>query len=248
MSVLQKVNAKKLSLLALMLLLIYPVAIIAARLELTHFRNSFLIFIVAAIVGFIALVLAILKLSQGDDRETRPLLVVLLATLLPLSIMGTHVYKAQSHPFIHDISTDLVNPPQLQAAAKVRLATDHKVEYATADIAQIQMDAYPDIKALVLNLDAQAVFSAAQLLIEKNGWELLASNQQALPYTLEATQSSVLFGFSDDIVVRIKAVEAGENTQTQVDMRSMSRVGKSDMGMNAQRIQAFLTDLQLSLK
>jgi len=244
MSVLQKVAAQKLMMWALLLLAIYPLAIIAARLEIWHFRNSFLLFIVAALVSFAMLTMGLLKLSKGVKSESQALLVVIVVTLLPLSVMGSFVYKAQKYPFIHDISTDLVHAPQLKAAAKARVDSDHSVEYLASEVAQLQQDAYPQLLPLKVTQSPQAVFNAAKGLMLENGWQLMAENNQQSPFTLEASHTSLLFGFTDDLVVRIQATEDG----AVVDMRSMSRVGKSDMGANAQRIQRFLTDLANGLK
>ncbi len=244
MSVLQKVAAQKLMLWALLLLAIYPLAIIAARLEVWHFRNSFLLFIVAAIASFAMLAMALLKLSRGIKSDSTALLVVIVATVLPLSVMGTYVYKAQKSPFIHDISTDMVHAPQLNAAARIRLDNDHSVEYLASDVAPLQQAGYPQLVPLKLAHNAHAVFSAAKRLMQDNGWQLLADNNLQMPFTLEASQTSLLFGFTDDVVVRIQALDEG----TLVDMRSMSRVGKSDLGMNAQRIQTFLEKLALRVK
>ena len=83
------------------------------------------------------------------------------------------------------------------------------------------------------------VLTKAKAIAVQNGWEILAVNDSELPYTLEAVDTSLLFAFKDDVVVRINQIE---NT-TQVDMRSMSRLGKSDLGKNAQRIDAFLSEL-----
>jgi len=244
MSVLQKVAAQKLMMWALLLLAIYPLAIIAARLEIWHFRNSFLLFIVAALVSFAMLTMGLLKLSKGVKSESQALLVVIVVTLLPLSVMGSFVYKAQKYPFIHDISTDLVHAPQLKAAAKARVDSDHSVEYLASEVAQLQENAYPQLLPLKVTQSPQAVFNAAKGLMLENGWQLMAENNQQSPFTLEASHTSLLFGFTDDLVVRIQATEDG----AVVDMRSMSRVGKSDMGANAQRIQRFLTDLANGLK
>ncbi|OUR68216.1 hypothetical protein A9Q73_04305 [Bermanella sp. 47_1433_sub80_T6] len=244
MSVLQKVAAQKLMMWALLLLAIYPLAIIAARLEIWHFRNSFLLFIVAALVSFAMLTMGLLKLSKGVKGDAQALLVVIVVTLLPLSVMGSFVYKAQKYPFIHDISTDLVHAPQLKAAAKARVDSDHSVEYLASEVAQLQQNAYPQLLPLKVTQSPQAVFNAAKGLMLENGWQLMAENNQQSPFTLEASHTSLLFGFTDDLVVRIQATEDG----AVVDMRSMSRVGKSDMGANAQRIQRFLTDLANGLK
>ena len=56
---------------------------------------------------------------------------------------------------------------------------------------------------------------------------------------IEATATSFLFGFKDDVVVRLTD-DAGA---TKVDVRSKSRVGRNDFGMNAKRIRAFVAKL-----
>ncbi len=53
---------------------------------------------------------------------------------------------------------------------------------------------------------------------------------------LEATDRSAFFGFKDDVVVRVRASDAG----SRLDVRSKSRVGLSDVGANARRVRAFL--------
>jgi uncharacterized protein (DUF1499 family) len=69
------------------------------------------------------------------------------------------------------------------------------------------------------------------------GWEIVA----AVPAEgrIEATDTTRFFGFKDDIVIRVKAEGAG----SRVDVRSLSRVGKSDVGKNASRIRAYLIAL-----
>jgi uncharacterized protein (DUF1499 family) len=243
MSILDKVPAQKLMLVAVTLLAVYPLAVIAARLELWHFRNSFLLFIVAALVSFVLLAIGLLKLSRGEKKGTLALVVTIIATLLPLSTLGSYVYKAQKYPFIHDISTNVEDAPQLKAAAKVRLETDHSVEYLAKDVAALQQKGY-NLAPLIVGQNPIDVFNVAKTLMADKDWDLLAHENQKMPFTLEASHTSLLFGFTDDIVLRIQATKEG----SQVDMRSMSRVGKSDMGVNAARIQAFLSDLSAGLK
>ena len=61
---------------------------------------------------------------------------------------------------------------------------------------------------------------------------------------IEATDTSLLFGFEDDLVVRL--VQQADGT-VRVDVRSKSRVGRSDFGINAHRIRAFIKSLQKHL-
>ncbi|HJR53568.1 MAG TPA: DUF1499 domain-containing protein, partial [Gemmatimonadota bacterium] len=53
---------------------------------------------------------------------------------------------------------------------------------------------------------------------------------------IEATATTPWFGFKDDVVVRIRPEAGG----SRVDVRSVSRVGRSDVGTNARRIEEYL--------
>ena len=77
----------------------------------------------------------------------------------------------------------------------------------------------------------------AAALARERGWEVALAESERV----EATDTSIFFRFKDDVVVRIRPAPAGGSL---VDMRSISRVGGSDVGMNAKRIRAFLADLQ----
>ena len=82
---------------------------------------------------------------------------------------------------------------------------------------------------------------AAEKAIEALGWERVSDG--ALPNTLEATDTTTWFGFKDDVVIRLTA----KSDDTLVDVRSKSRVGKSDLGKNAERIETFMAELRSQL-
>jgi uncharacterized protein (DUF1499 family) len=246
---LNKIPANKLQWLAVILLALYPLAIMAARLDITHFRNSFLIFIVSALIGFIVLVLSIFKLSKGQDSESKALLISIVLTAIPLGLLGSNIIKARTLPFIHDITTDIQNPPQFVAAVTDRTSDDHPVDYEGDAVAQLQVAGYPNLTTLELNQPVESVLAQAQNVVKDLGWVVLASNTTQSPFTLEAVDESFLFGFKDDIVIRMEAFTTPEQNvdvpaKTRVDVRSMSRVGKSDLGANAARIESFLEALQ----
>lgn len=246
---LNKIPANKLQWLAVILLVLYPLAILAARLEVMHFRNSFLIFIISALIGFAVLVLSIFKLSKGQDGESKALLVAIVCTAIPLGLLGSNIIKARTLPFIHDITTDIQNPPQFKAATTLRGAGDHPVEYDSSMNSQLQVAGYPDLTTLELNQPVESVVAQAQQIVHDMGWDVVATNTTQSPFTIEAVDTSALFGFKDDIVIRIEAFTTPEQNvdvpaKTRVDVRSMSRVGKSDLGANAARIESFLDTLQ----
>ena len=142
--------------------------------------------------------------------------------------------KAQSYPRIHDISTDLDNPPKFVAVVPLR---HDPVVYGGAAVAALQMKAYPDLKTLVLSVPMQQAFPSALDTAHEMGWQIVA--QVPAEGRIEATDTTFWFGFKDDIVIRI--FPAGE--RSLVDIRSVSRVGVSDVGTNAKRIRIFLAKM-----
>ena len=244
MSILDKIAGQKLMAAGFAVLLSYPLSVILARFDVVHFRDSFLMMIVAALVSFIILVITVFKFTQESKEPARPLLLAVVFTLLPLFILGSQIIKAQKSAFIHDISTDTNMPPEFVAAKADRLSSDHNVDYEGQALASIQQNAYPNIKPLFVNADIASVMNAAKSLMAENNWQVLASNNQTQPFTIEAVHSSLLFAFKDDVILRLQTTDTG----TRIDMRSMSRQGKNDLGMNAQRIAEFLIQLEHRLQ
>lgn len=104
--------------------------------------------------------------------------------------------------------------------------------------ADLQTAAYPQVKPLEVDLSFDEAFKLALELVEDRGWEVLSSDPDESQ--IEAIATSALFGFQDEVAVRITETETG----VRIDLRSRSRLGKIDRGANAKRITAFLADLQ----
>lgn len=169
---------------------------------------------------------------------------MLTAILLTLAVTGTAYYwqnEARQYPPIHDITTDIENPPAFDAIVSLRAEAPNPPEYAGEETAQTQREAYPDLGSLTTNLSPDEVFNAVVALVEDRGWSLAQADQQN--GIVEATEKMAWFGFEDDVVIRVEATESG----TRVDMRSKSRIGRGDLGVNAHRIRTFLSDLEESL-
>jgi uncharacterized protein (DUF1499 family) len=141
---------------------------------------------------------------------------------------------ARSVPPIHDITTDLDDPPEFDAVRPLRAAAPNPVEYAGAETAAQQRAAYPDLAPLFLPVTESEAFARAERAARDLGWAIVAADRAA--GRLEATDTTFWFGFKDDVVVRIRAVEGG----SRIDVRSKSRLGRSDVGTNARRIRTFL--------
>jgi uncharacterized protein (DUF1499 family) len=151
----------------------------------------------------------------------------------------TSLMKSQSVPMIHDITTDTANPPPFVAIAPLRADAPNGVDYKTDENAAKQQEAYADIQPLIVSDVAPAdLFKRAEAAARAMGWEIVAS--EAAEGRIEATETTAWWGFKDDVVIRI----AAEGTGSRLDIRSMSRVGKSDLGKNAERIRAFLAKVK----
>ncbi|WP_234570485.1 DUF1499 domain-containing protein [Rhodohalobacter sp. 614A] len=161
-------------------------------------------------------------------------------------VAGTAFYwqqRAQSVPPIHDITTDLDNPPEFSAMVRLRENAPNPPEYAGEETAEMQRESYPEIQPLELSNDLQDVMDAAVMLVSEREWKLVAVNRKE--GRIEATETLPWFGFKDDVVLRFTQTDVGG---TKVDMRSKSRIGRSDVGVNAERIEEFLNDLEQSLE
>jgi len=149
---------------------------------------------------------------------------------------------AQMVPPIHDITTDTANPPVFVAIVPLRVDAPNPVNYEGETVAAQQRSAYPDIRTQMYANTRAEVFDAATALVRELGWELVDSD---MPQgRIEATATTRWFGFKDDVVIRLSA---GTNGSTLLDMRSKSRVGRSDIGVNARRIRAFVAALDARL-
>src|SRR6202022_4383493 len=113
------------------------------------------------------------------------------------------------------------------AVLPLRQGAPNTAEYAGAALAAQQRAGYPGLAPVRFAAPPDQVFARAL------GWQIVA----AVPAEgrLEATDRTRWFGFRDDVVVRV----AAEGTGTRVDVRSVSRVGRSDLGTNARRIRRF---------
>ena len=210
---------------------LYKFNVVDLSVAFTGFRLS-------VFVGVAALVLLLIQFIF--IRKTMTLIYsglafvfAIIAIAMPLNMMT----KAKSVPAIHDISTDLVNPPKYIAIVPLRANASNPVTYAGEKIAAQQRKAYPELTTLNFAQSKIKLEDAIQQAIKKLGWELVNTNTEL--GIIEATDTSTWFGFKDDIVVRIK----DEGTQRFVDIRSKSRVGISDLGKNAERIHALIDEL-----
>jgi uncharacterized protein (DUF1499 family) len=171
--------------------------------------------------------------------------------LFGLGMMGwllSFVITARTVPAIHDISTDLADPPQF---AKLSVRADNFDQIpgeGDSDMkgmspqqrwVMIHQKEYGDIRSVRVNESVEGVIAKAERIAEARGWKVAIADP--IEGRMEATETTRFFSFKDDVVLRVRATE--DQTGSIVDMRSISREGVSDLGVNAKRVRAFLADL-----
>jgi uncharacterized protein (DUF1499 family) len=227
----------------LLLALLAAVLLLAAgpgtRMEVWDFRFGFGLLRWAAYTGLAAAAVAVVMLLVPRVRS-RGAAVLALALALGLGVAyvpWSGVQRARAVPPIHDISTDTARPPEFVAVLPLRADAPNPAAYGGADVAAQQREAYPDVQTHRMDAAPAQAFERARDAARALGWEIVDADPAA--GRIEATATTFWFGFKDDVVVRIEPDGAG----SRVDVRSVSRVGKSDVGANAARIRAFLRAL-----
>jgi uncharacterized protein (DUF1499 family) len=205
------------------------------RLGLWDFRTGFQFLRWAAYLGIGAAVAALITLFTRARRgAVAPLVLSILVGLGVAFVPWRWLQQARKLPSIHDITTDTEQPPQFVAVLPLRTGSPNPTTYGGAEIAALQREAYPDIKPLFLKVSPMAAFHRAMDVATEMDWDLAEADSAA--GKIEATATTPWFGFKDDVIVRITPASMG----SRVDVRSLSRVGGSDVGTNARRIRKFL--------
>ena len=182
----------------------------------------------AATLGLLASTIGAVLSRPGARR--RGFLLSLLGIAASLPVVASALqweYAARTYPPINDISTDIEDPP-------VFWDMPNPTEYPGAETAALQRAAYPDLAPLILSIPPDRAYTLALALVRERGWDIVADEPK--DGRIEAVARSFLYGFKDEITIRIAASHGG----ARIDARSRSRIGRIDRGVNAKRVRAFL--------
>ena len=198
------------------------------------------IFAVGALLALISLIWGVIGgivvLARSRTADRRPIVIGTIAAAVMLLIIGPQFAAGRAVPPIHDITTDTNDPPVFDdVVVKLRSAPGiNTLDYDAAKLPPLQKAAYPNVVPLDLAAQPSAVFDTVRSVLPTLGLEVVQADQNAM--IVEAVATSFWFGFKDDVIVRIRPTDTG----SRVDVRSVSRVGVGDVGMNAKRIVKIL--------
>lgn len=199
----------------------------------TLLRSSALALLGSAAAGLLAVLLLLASRRRGGGMAAAVLAVLVGAGAAtpPLLLYA----QSRDLPPIHDISTDIRNPPAFVAIQPLRRMTPNGNDYPL-DSARLQKGAYPDIRSFEIATPPTETFERALRAAKAMRWQIVSVGPA--DGRIEATTRTMMFGFVDDVVIRVRPTPKG----SAVDVRSASRVGRGDMGANARRIRAFFRE------
>lgn len=211
----------------------------------------------ATIIAALAMVLSLIRSPR------RGVILAMVALFIPVMMLGRAKFTTdmvRALPPIHDVQTDwsrpIAMPDQVVAMRQSNgwneVMDDPVVSDAAAGgwpdavgerVADLQKRAYPDIKPMLVQAPPEVILEFAEGVAQKQGWEIVSVDEET--GLIYATDTSMWFGFTDDIVVRVSPQgPAG----SRIDARSVSRVGLSDMGANARRLKSFMDDAHMAVR
>jgi uncharacterized protein (DUF1499 family) len=199
-----------------------------------NWQQGLMIYAIACLLSVVLLAfMAVQSLLPRMQGRRLPIFKRALLTL-PGAALLLMAMSARDIPPIHDISTDLQDPPIFDSIVSLRGADSNALEIDPEVIAQ-QQASYPDVDTLETSGSYTESYNRALTTARAMGWDIVREDSNA--GFIEAVDTTTIMKFKDDIVIRVRSNAEG----SVVDLRSASRVGMSDLGANAKRIRAFTT-------
>jgi uncharacterized protein (DUF1499 family) len=226
------------------------IALIAAGMVGAHFYLvapfvGFGMFILALLLSLLGLVVGLIaifltrkpQLAAGRNRA-------LAATVVCALILAPVIFTVFTNhsPLINDITTDFDNPPEFVNAQKLQHEPNRDMKYDKAKYADAQLKGFGPIGPLKERLDPAAAFARVTEVAKASPtWTITYTDPST--DTLEAVATSRLWHFQDDIVIQVRPAADGTSL---IEMRSKSRDGTGDFGVNAKRIKHFFDSVALA--
>lgn len=235
----QSLRREKLGLrIALTALVVLPLTVLSHRFGWLDFHASIALCALSMLTSIALFIGSIIGLFRRSDAPARAIHKRTLAvSSIGPALFIAFVISASSKtdvPILHDVTTDTIDVPQFDKAVTAR-GRDSNSLAVVPEVLELQLASYPDVKTLQTSMDKDTAFQHAMTTAKALGWVIY--NQDGNRGIIEAYDKTPLWGFIDDVVIRIRVNDQGSGCL--VDLRSVSRVGTGDLGANAERIRRF---------
>ena len=222
------------------ILLLSPLAYKAGAIDLMASLGGVMLAVAGGALNLVAMLgLVAFFAIKKIPFSKAALAVTALCSTVPIVALAPHMSKAQAVPPIHDITTNPIDPPEFHEVVKRRIYAANDLAFGDADHTAEDMEAlhaefYPYLETKVVSMSPAEAIDRSRAVLEEMGLEVINVSESL--GVVEATDTTFWFGFKDDVVVRVRS----EADRSIIDVRSVSRVGQSDLGVNAERIRGFL--------
>lgn len=231
-------NARWIKKITIALFLLLPLGALGTKFGVWPYTVGLLLFALSVMGSVVILIINLIwNFRQPGPANRTIILTTSIIAIAPLVVASLAMRNSAGGPIIHDISTDLHSPPEF-VAGKIERGENSNSLQRTSDDFSIQQEVYSDIKPILSPLSVNEAFKQAVTISRQLGWEIYAEVPNE--GRIEAVDTTFWYGFKDDIVIRIKP----ENEGSRIDLRSVSRVGKGDLGANAKRISLFIENFE----
>ncbi|HTR60696.1 MAG TPA: DUF1499 domain-containing protein [Candidatus Binataceae bacterium] len=220
------------------------VGIIGAHFYFTPPFFGFQLFLFGFLLSVLGLILGLLGLLMTRSparRSVRPraLIGTVLSLVIAVPIFAMLTQRGKV-PAINDITTDFENPPEYVHAVELAPNQGRDMKYNRDKYMAAQQKGYPPLGPATVAADPAAVFERVKTVATSiPDWQTTYEDPKTM--TLEGVSTSHLFHFQDDFVIQVRP---GPNGTSLVEMRSKSRDGIGDFGVNYKRIVMFFDKLQ----
>lgn len=197
--------------------------------------------VIAAVMGFVALGVI---WREGFTGAGKAIFGIVLSAFI-LAVPFWSMPNLLTLPRLYEVSTDTQSPPLFEKIAPLRSGEGvNSLNFQRASI-KLQSEAYPDIKPLSLNRSTDDAYSAVREAVKNLHWQIVSETppDEGNVGRIEATDRSMIFGFTDDVAIRV----AGAANGTQVDVRASARYGDHDLGRNADRVRDLFSEVKTRL-
>ena len=193
-------------------------------------------------LGMLVVVISVSRFAYLYQSKNRGLFKLFISFFLGGVILCpaiiSFIVTPMRYPAIHDITTNIDNPPTFTFLDDNRKGAKNSLVYGGKKVSEQQLKSYPQIQAITTDSSITDAYKEAVIVAKSMGWNIVKEDLQ--DYHFEATARTPFFNFVDDIVIEISHIGNG----SRIDIRSVSRIGRGDRGVNAKRIMNYIKEFE----
>jgi uncharacterized protein (DUF1499 family) len=208
--------------------------------------NLIAVSIAGLLIAIAIAVASIVRIWFGGQIGASQAVAAIFIACVGLALPGFYLAKAALLPRLTQIETTPEESLEFKALTAERPADANPIKEPDEAEVEKQVEAYPDIGPMVIERSAPEVFSIVHEAIDRLGWTIVLNEAPGETGVgrIEATDRTLIMGFTDDVLVQVK----GDDAQATIDVRSVSRYGMTDFGANAKRIRKLFDEVNTALE